>query len=502
MPAVSVFRAIRVLRVIAEAAAGIGLSALLVLQLLSYPPTDDPDPEGYVSYATYLQDGWSLPASHWRLPGYPFFLAVVDRVGPGTMHGDVYWAQFGLYLVWIALLWFAIRSRLGPLVAFCFLAIVAWPAYLTRHSLLMLADFLASITIAVAAFALYGIVRARTVRSAVPWLTAFGVLGMVTYLLHPSARIMLVILIAAMALAAVVYRGRAAIGLAPRLGMALVVLVVVTGAAAAWADRGSGRYSFYAMIESSLVCLPPVSDTATDRRIEEAKAALSARLGYPAQHATPMNYPELEFLGNEVPREELDALWRQRLMAQPLVQARCGANQLLWRWHIVMRQFAPFDPTLRLATLAYLPETGSPRSTLYRTTGLELWDAPDSVTWEDLTSRLTDEIVRMLRTVVLIVVGTVALVRRFREPALAVVIATVVWAVVVGTTLALEARYLVASLPGIYLAEAMAMAMLVRWAVSLIPFGDAPESELTECESPVRSKLARDAQPETPLPET
>jgi len=51
-----------------------------LLQLLSYPVTDDSDPDGYVTYANHLATtGMLLPDSS-RLPGYPGFLALLSKV--------------------------------------------------------------------------------------------------------------------------------------------------------------------------------------------------------------------------------------------------------------------------------------------------------------------------------------------------------------------------------------------------------------------------------------
>ena len=124
------------------------LAVLLVMQLLAYPVTEDPDPDGYVTYARHLQSTWSL-LDHRRLPGYPFFLAVVDSIGPSMMHVDVYWGQVGLYLLWVAALWFWIRRLVGPLVALVFLALLAAPSFYTHSATVMLADLTGSIAFGV-----------------------------------------------------------------------------------------------------------------------------------------------------------------------------------------------------------------------------------------------------------------------------------------------------------------------------------------------------------------
>lgn len=51
-----------------------GLMLLVVRQLLFFPVTEDPDPDGYVSYARQLQHFGQLPDLHQRFQDIHFLL--------------------------------------------------------------------------------------------------------------------------------------------------------------------------------------------------------------------------------------------------------------------------------------------------------------------------------------------------------------------------------------------------------------------------------------------
>lgn len=479
------------------------LGGVLLAQLLSYPITEDPDPDGYVSYARHLRETWSLPVGHIRLPGYPAFLAAADALGPGTLHEDATRAQIGLYAAWVGVLWWLVRRRLGPATALVLLAILAAPNLLTRLAATLLSDALASVLVALCAWALWRMVERgpvlprlgwvpllirldylrlrparyhpgsvslparhlavppRSITSVASWLLLFAVLAPLAFAVHPTSRVVLVLLIVALAVALVLHRARVPVA---RLVAALVVLWGATVAVEAWAGEGSQRYNTSALMHPGLLCLPPIADTEADRRIEAGKAALAARLGYPARDATPQVYPEISREIRSIPNAILHPLWLDRLRADPLSQVACALRQARWRWHIAAKQYAPFWSERRLVTVAYLPATGSPREALFRATGVELLAAPDAASWGELARPLAVELGRILAFLVPLLVGAVALVRRFGAPATAVIAAGVLWCGALGLTHVLDARYLSAFAVPIALAQAVGIVAAVRWA--------------------------------------
>ena len=490
-----------------EIVGGAVLAALLVMQLVTYPITEDPDPDGYVTYANHLKSAWTL-LDFRRLPGYPFFLAVVDSIGPSTMHVDVYWTQIGVFVLWVAALWFWIRRLAGPLVALVFLALLAAPSYYTKSATVMLGDLLGSIGFGLSALVLLSFVRADSRRSAVWRLALLVPLFGATYLVHPTAAPILALLTVCLGLAVVVYRGRldrldgSVRPIRPvlsRLTIALVALVAVAGIASAVADRGSGRFNTAQFATRVLSCLPPASDTEDDRRIEAMKAEASKILGYPVAHGPPLypidpfydlyigNVPGLDIPGRpevlaryrtladldggQFPDARFVPLWRGRILAHPLELLRCNLLQALWRYHVVVKQYAPFTSEGRLTLYTYLPETDSFRSRLYRATGIELLDVAESAGRSQMVGPLLREIARIASFVVLIVAGARWLLRRFPVTALAVIATIAVWTVFLITVHVLDARYYAFFAPAIYLAEAAGLVALARGAARLVGFG-------------------------------
>ena len=164
----------------------------------------------------------------------------------------------------------------------------------------------------------------------------------------------------------------------------------------------------------------------------------------------------------------------ERVMAHPLGLPGCGVQQTLWRYHNFVKQYAPFTSETRLYTLSYPPDDGSPRSTLFRTYGIELTGVPETATWDELWWPAVGEVARIVCFLVTVGIGAARLVRRFRAPALAVLLAIVILLGIVGITLVLDPRYVLAFSPAIYLAE--------PYTGKIVPigFGVLSESQLIE----------------------
>src|SRR3954447_6742046 len=101
------------------------LAMLLALQLLAYPTPGDADSDGYVQYASYLTENSKLLPDSSHLPGYPFFLAIVGKIGGQPLGLRVYWAQAVICVLGALLAWRVVRQQLGPLAALFLLGIIA-----------------------------------------------------------------------------------------------------------------------------------------------------------------------------------------------------------------------------------------------------------------------------------------------------------------------------------------------------------------------------------------
>jgi hypothetical protein len=238
-----------------------------------------------------------------------------------------------------------------------------------------------------------------------------------------------------------------------RIIILLLVLVGLTTAAAAVVDRGSG--TFYKEYFGSRValCVPPATDMPQELGIEQVKDKISARLGYRVEYEVNVFFPEMSAV-SPIPAE----IWTHRLAAHPWAFVRCSLRELFLRHDIIVKEFFPFASERRFATLAYLPITDTPRSNLFRTTGIELRGVPDSTPASGIWWRAAAEVLRLLTFWGVMAIGLWQLLARDIEITLALVLAAVTWAVfIVFAGLPFEPRQLNPFAVFVYLVQAVAL---------------------------------------------
>jgi hypothetical protein len=464
----------------------LALIGFVVRQLLSFGLTEDPDPDGYVSAARYIQSFGHLPDYHRRLPGYPVFLAIVDWIGPGNMHHDVYWAQLGLSLGLVVVMWWVVRHYFGNATALVFLALLAAPNFLMRYSVVMLADFVMQL-LWLAYLACVLLYYRQSVKTLSYFLLGLTLLTVVIYLVHPGSKYLLsFFLVSALGVSWFcrhrVDRQRLGLfqlnrRLVYKSGLALVLVVLLTSVA----DHayGAGRANFHErwLGWRICLCLPPVHQTPLDQDIEAAKAKISAKLGYLVEDATPNLYPETEGIiqisGDPLRlmatplsdrEQQVYAIGQERLQHYPLRFLNCAWNEMRLRHYIIAKQFFPFISERRFQTLFLMPQTDSLVSRLYRATGIELAQLPANSSGVKVGVAFSLELVKLLGFYGLTLLGIYRFNQRVPIFPLALVLTFILWFSFLSLAVQLETRYLNPFAPFLYLSHAIAISWLISWA--------------------------------------
>jgi hypothetical protein len=455
------------------------LAVLLVLQLLEYPVTDDPDPDGYVSYANHLTStGRLLPDSR-RLPGYPAFLALVAKASNRPLARNVYWVQFGLYVVAVLAAWLLVRRRFGPLTALILLGIVAAPCYVTRMSVVMLPDVPYTILWLPIFLAMGWWVISDHPPGGWVTLIPFGVGLLVLQAIRPTTVPLAILFVPALILGVLLARGQesqygvrfrwgrgAAIGRAlGLLGVALVVAVI----ADQLLDTGARAYNADVLAYRVAIFLPPAANTPAaftpaDTRIEAAKQHFREIEGQPIEQARFLTYPTFVFY-DEINREDVLAVWQGRLLAHPIEYVGSILGNLRLTHYLIARRLVPFFLDLGHLSLfvEYFPrDDGSPAATLFRRTGLLVMDQQPFPANYPFEVETTWAVLRLLAVWGLAGFGVWQLGRRLPELTIAMTILGLLFVLTTAATNTADIRYVLPFVPLIYLAEAVGLVWLVE----------------------------------------
>lgn len=355
-----------------------------------FGPTQDPDPDGYVTHARGLQQTGGL-ITHHRLPGYPAFILLCDVALPGPIATNVYWVQ-GV-LGWgfgVAVLLMLSRMRSGSLgggrlEAGQWLAMGAGIGFVVLSGLnnfwglftsTMMSNFLGSLLAGMVAAAFWLLwEKARK-----PWTRGLGLAGLLlgifgSVVVHPVNYMVLALLVPAvlsawflLALAAKC-RGNAWSRVYGRYlpkGVWLWRAVLLAGVFLAAAgsrnlsyvllDRpdpekgrngSSRRFSDAWLAHQMLLRLPPAEDTPVERAIEAMKDKMSAERGWRVERvAMPPFYPDYQHGRTAIEKEfgvdvSDSKIWKRRLLANPGAGVKAAAEELLHKYHVLIRQSLP-----------------------------------------------------------------------------------------------------------------------------------------------------------------
>jgi hypothetical protein len=444
------------------------LFLLVIRQLLSFPVTADPDPDGYVSYAQYVQTFGRLPVGHRRLPGYPLFITLVDRIGPGDAHHDVYWAQFGLAIAFVLTLWVIVRRYFGRIIGLIFLALYAAPNFQLFYSVIMLADFGQQVLWLLYLTVLLTYLQPNRKISHIPLLMLLAGLTFVSFVIHPGSRYISIFFLGSILALYGLHRlgfipqGRLIVfnrQLWQKVGLALLLVIFIT-VGVERSPMGIGMHHFHRnwIAWRLCLCLPPATSTPLNQEIEAFKDRASAKLGYRVEYEAPnvLGDDQLNSAMLKLGLPSLPSQW-DRVVRYPWKFLGCGFNELLLRYHAFAKQYFPFMSERRFVTISFLPMTDTPVSKLYRLTGIELQLTTTQDTWLQLGPRIAIAILQILIFYGLTVLGIVLLHQRFPILTIALTLTLIPYFGLLMLALPLEPRYLNPFAPFLYLGHAVAI---------------------------------------------
>jgi hypothetical protein len=450
------------------------LMILLVAQLLSYPPTDDADRDGYVAYANHLlANGSRLPDSR-LLPAYPWFLSIASKVTGVPPARAAYWTQIVLTVAFVAVTWRAIRRLTGPFIALLFLGIVAAPSYFARMAVVVHPDALLMIVFVPVLLATTWWILALERPGGWLWLAPIGIGLYVLQALHPRMSILALLLVPALAVGLLVERSfqplMAKTKLMPATYRALSLMVVglmAFGAVDGLLDTGARAFVGATAQYRVVTFLSPGATSVADQRIEAAKLRFREVEGQPIERARFMSYQTFS-LPNELPIEDVRAVWRERLRSHPFQYALSVLNDLRLGHYFVARPFVPFFPNLDRVPIfraPYPPDDGSLRSTLFRWTGLSVLEQEPYPANYPLQIETLYALIRVVAVWTLVAIGLWQVSVQSRGITVAIVTLFGLYVLVTAATSTIDARDVLPFVTLIYLAEAVGLAWLAQLLV-------------------------------------
>jgi hypothetical protein len=453
----------------------------LFRQAYSYGPTDDPDPDGYVTYAVHLQAGEGL--LEWRrLPGYPALLAFIDKIGSASLHQDVFVFQIALAVLFLAVSSYVLCRVVGPVVACAYAAILAGPGYFARQSGVMVPDFIAALLLYGIVLVLLAALKAESRGGKAAWSVVLLVFLFCAQLVHPSTDKRVMILAIAILIAALtvrIVRQPYPFGSARNAALIAACLMAASVGANFFSLAFQSRiplshFDYDAVHRSSsnlyegwtlyrmLLCLPPAGESDVDKRIEAVKQRISERQGYRTDLSTPASFaPEFKELTYEV-NIPMDG-WHSRLAANPLSLGRCMASEVKRRYHHVLSNFLPFNSHVAYLSGPRPPQDGSEESEIYWSTGIDIRGKPG-----DARAAFTTEVLRCILSTGLLLGGLVLIERKFPYWGMIAALWAAGWTLALLTVQAMEMRYFVPLLPAIALGQAFVLHWILRTTLAVI----------------------------------
>ncbi len=455
-----------------------GLFVLLCLisvvqQALSTGVTQDPDPNGFVGRAKLIQEHGHPFDLHTRMPGYPYLLIMMDRLGPGTMHEDALIGQTTILTFFVFGLWYLLRRTFRYWIAAVFLAIFATPNSFVFHGSIMLADLVWQVIWA--GFVVSLVYCLKT--PAQQWsklqilarLSVFGFFGTLIHFVDPSgllagfsvwAGLLLLLCLSRDHRVSLAGQSR---GVSIYFGLCSIFLV---GGFAISALFGQGHRNFSKSILSAriLQCVDISESDEISKSFQKAKDQASAQLGYPVQYETPSFPPAiLSWLGKgEFQGEDIFKSAKANLGRHPIQFGGCAAREFWWRYHILVKQYFPFKSEKRFITVDFLPWDSTPRAWAYRYLGIELRDFGPSTRTAIVAEQVGRAAIQISFFFFLLTLGYRRIRRETGYWVDVVGVACIGWISFLAFTLPIEHRYLNAFAPYIYLLEAAGIMSLIQ----------------------------------------
>lgn len=464
-----------------EAAVVLGILAFIVFRYLSYDLVKDPDPEGYVSYANFILDNWSLPSEHRRLPGYPFFLAIIDSIGPFGTIADVYWTQCLLMIALIIGLWWKIRKEFGKFVSAIFLGVFTLPNnYFVYFSTFPMSDLLRQFFLVIHFFLVLKYLKVESRVFDYKIFSLLAINGAVVYAIHPGTKgiFLIFLLCIGIVLAILKFTKPASAGdhqpnedrglMVAKLSIAGGLFVMTSVICQAALDRGSSAFYQNWSGWRVAMCLPPASSGTLSDQIESAKSKISERIGYPIEYERPNVFPEMggANIASTPPFGATSEAWlaekNARLRAYPTEYIGCMARELLYRHYDIVTHYTPWKTDNTLIKSKYRIIDDSPASWIFRTTGIDILELGPASSWDEAKTPFLLAIANIFLFYILILIGLWQAASKYRLLTASLLLTAIAWSASVVTMFSLEPRYLLPFAPLVYLLQALAISSLVR----------------------------------------
>jgi hypothetical protein len=359
-----------------------------------YVPTQDPDPDGYVWHARQLQQTGHIP-SHHRLPGYPAFIALADALSPADIAVDVFWVQgalgwvFGGVVLWMLSL---MRSpgvsgsgkldfgqALGMGTGIGWTVLHGCGLFWGLFTATMMSNFIGSLLAGALAWGLWGLWE----HSRKPWVRGLGLAGVLlgifgSVVVHPVNYMILGLLVPAvlgswLILAAWeklrgmpwaelrarflpagrwIWRGSllAAVFLAAFVSRKLsYVFFDRPSPDPAMGMFGSSKSFSEEWLSHQMLLRLPAADPndPVEREIEAMKDRMSEARGWRIERVSmPPFYHDYLTERSRIATEYGVSFgdshrWKKRLLANPGAAAHAMAEELLHKYHVLLRQSLP-----------------------------------------------------------------------------------------------------------------------------------------------------------------
>jgi len=233
-------------------------------------------------------------------------------------------------------------------------------------------------------------------------------------------------------------------------------------------DTGARAYNADVPRYRAVIYLPPASDSPAEQRIEAAKQRFQASEGGPIERARFLTYQTYRFY-DELPLEDVRAVWLGRLLANPGRYLLSVAEDLKLGHYLLARALVPYFLDLSRLPLffaLYPADDGSERSVLFRQTGLIVLEREPYPASFPLQVEIFYAVVRLIAVWGLLALGVWQLGQRFLGLTTSVAILTVLFVLMTAATNTVDARYLLPFMVPIYLAEAAGLAWIGRTLVA------------------------------------
>ncbi len=457
-----------------EAVAVIVALAVLLLQLLSYPTTEDPDPDGYVSYAQYLLAHGTLPPAHHRLPGYPAFIVAATLLVPGPLNDAVYWTQLWLTMLFCLAVWAWVRWTFGALTALLLLGIFAAPSYFSRMAVIMLPDVPYSMLMLPFLLGVgWWTVTAAPV-GGWRWLPLFGLAIFALQATRPTTFGIVLLYLPALVVGLLVQRRFGKLGSTNRLaqplwslkrvGALLAVAILVLVANDRFLDTGAREFNAELIGYRIVTALPAASESRAEQRIDEAKRRFRRIEGEAIEDARFGTYQKFD-LYEEMRPGDVQEVWRARLFAHPMRYIRVVVEEIRLSHYMLARSFVPYF--LNMGRFSFFSERyprndGGPEGNLFRENGLVVLGRPTLPAHFAFEVDVATAVLQIVAVWGLLGLGIWRLWKPYGAITLALVLLFVTFVVAVATTNTLDARYLLPFVVPIHLAQAVALTWIAR----------------------------------------